>query len=105
MSLIEASGLCKTYQAGDIAVKAIKEVNFSIDVGSFVSFVGPSGSGKSTLLNMIGCLDSPSCGELHVAGTDVSSLSQKGADTMPATPQPVFPMNSLLFISFPPLWF
>ena len=79
MSLIEASGLCKTYQAGDIAVKAIKEVNFSIDVGSFVSFVGPSGSGKSTLLNMIGCLDSPSCGELHVAGTDVSSLNQKQA--------------------------
>jgi len=79
MSLIEASGLCKTYQAGDIAVKAIKEASFNIDAGSFVSFVGPSGSGKSTLLNMIGCLDSPSCGELHVAGTDVSSLSQKQA--------------------------
>ena len=79
MSLIEASGLCKTYQAGDIAVKAINEVSFNIDVGSFVSFVGPSGSGKSTLLNMIGCLDSPSCGELHVAGTDVSSLNQKQA--------------------------
>ena len=79
MSLIEASGLCKTYQAGDIAVKAINEVSFNIDVGSFVSFVGPSGSGKSTLLNMIGCLDSPSCGQLHVAGTDVSSLNQKQA--------------------------
>ncbi len=79
MSLIEASGLCKTYQAGDIAVKAINEVSFNIDVGSFVSFVGPSGSGKSTLLNMIGCLDSPSCGQLLVAGTDVSSLNQKQA--------------------------
>jgi len=79
MSLIEASGLCKTYQAGDIAVKAIKEASFNIDVGSFVCFVGPSGSGKSTLLNMIGCLDSPSCGELDVAGTDVAILSQKQA--------------------------
>lgn len=79
MSLIEANGLCKTYQAGDIEVKAIKDVSFNIDVGSFVSFVGPSGSGKSTLLNMIGCLDSPSCGELRVAGTDVSTLSQKQA--------------------------
>ncbi len=79
MSLIEANGLCKTYQAGDIAVKAIKEASFNIDAGSFVSFVGPSGSGKSTLLNMIGCLDSPSCGELHVASTDVTSLSQKEA--------------------------
>ena len=79
MSLIEANGLCKTYQAGDIEVKAIKDVSFNIDVGSFVSFVGPSGSGKSTLLNMIGCLDSPSCGELRVAETDVSTLSQKQA--------------------------
>jgi len=79
MSLIEANGLCKTYQAGDIAVKAINDVSFNIDVGSFVSFVGPSGSGKSTLLNMIGCLDSPSRGELLVAGTDVSSLNQKQA--------------------------
>jgi len=79
MSLIEANGLCKTYQAGDIAVKAIKEASFNIDVGSFVSFVGPSGSGKSTLLNMIGCLDTPSCGELLVAGTDVSTLNQKQA--------------------------
>jgi len=79
MPLIEANGLCKTYQAGDIAVKAINDVSFNIDVGSFVSFVGPSGSGKSTLLNMIGCLDSPSRGELLVAGTDVSSLNQKQA--------------------------
>ena len=79
MSLIEANGLCKTYQAGDIAIKAIKEATFKIDTGSFVSFVGPSGSGKSTLLNMIGCLDTPSCGELRVAGTDVSTLNQKQA--------------------------
>ncbi|MEJ2451884.1 MAG: ABC transporter ATP-binding protein, partial [Gammaproteobacteria bacterium] len=47
--------------------------------GAFVSFVGPSGSGKSTLLNMIGCLDSPTCGSLKVVGTDVSSLDQREA--------------------------
>jgi putative ABC transport system ATP-binding protein len=79
MSLIEASGLCKTYQTGDVAIEAIKDASFSIQAGSFVSFVGPSGSGKSTLLNMIGCLDSPSCGELRVADTDISTLSQKQA--------------------------
>lgn len=79
MPLIEANDLCKTYQSGDIAVKAIKDINFSIDVGSFVSFVGPSGSGKSTLLNMIGCLDLPSCGDLCVVDTDVSKLTQKQA--------------------------
>jgi putative ABC transport system ATP-binding protein len=79
MPLIEAEGLCKTYQAGDVTVEAIKEATFTIEPGSFASFVGPSGSGKSTLLNMIGCLDSPSCGELRVANTNVATLNQKQA--------------------------
>lgn len=79
MPLIEASGLCKSYQAGDVVVEAIKEATFSIEPGSFVSFVGPSGSGKSTLLNMIGCLDTPTCGTLKVVDTDVARLNQKQA--------------------------
>ena len=77
MSLIKAIGLCKTYISGDISVEAIKDTSFTIEPGSFVSFVGPSGSGKSTLLNMIGCLDSPSCGTLMVLDTDVSTLTQR----------------------------
>lgn len=79
MPLIEASGLRKSYQAGDIVVDAIKEATFSIDTGAFVSFVGPSGSGKSTLLNMIGCLDTPTGGTLKVVDTNVSSLNHKDA--------------------------
>ncbi|MCW8901174.1 MAG: ABC transporter ATP-binding protein [Gammaproteobacteria bacterium] len=79
MSLITASGLCKKYQSGDITVEAIKDATFTIEQGSFVAFVGPSGSGKSTLLNMVGCLDTPSCGNLKVLDTDVSTLSQKEA--------------------------
>ncbi|MGD9390308.1 MAG: ABC transporter ATP-binding protein [Thioalkalispiraceae bacterium] len=79
MSLISADGLCKTYQSGDIAVNAIKEASFTIEPGSFVSFVGPSGSGKSTLLNMVGCLDSPSCGSLEVLDTDVTRLNRHEA--------------------------
>ena len=79
MPLIEAIGLCKSYQAGDIVVEAIKEATFTIEPGAFVSFVGPSGSGKSTLLNMIGCLDSPTCGTLKVLDTDVSTLNPKQA--------------------------
>ncbi|MBW2099568.1 MAG: ATP-binding cassette domain-containing protein, partial [Deltaproteobacteria bacterium] len=57
MAVVEARGLKKTYVAGDIEVKAIRGVDFTIEPASFVSFIGPSGSGKSTLLNMIGCLD------------------------------------------------
>ncbi|MGV1100518.1 ABC transporter ATP-binding protein [Thiovibrio sp. JS02] len=77
MSLVEAKRLEKTYVSGEVAVQAIRGVDFTIAPGSFVSFVGPSGSGKSTLLNMIGCLDPPTAGMLSVAGTDVSTLSRK----------------------------
>ncbi|MFW2373954.1 MAG: ABC transporter ATP-binding protein [Gammaproteobacteria bacterium] len=79
MSLVTASGLEKTYQAGDVSVKAIRGVDFVIEPASFVSFVGPSGSGKSTLLNMIGCLDQPSAGQLSVMGTEVIKLDRKAS--------------------------
>jgi len=79
MSLVIASQLAKTYQAGDVAVPAIKGVDFNIEAGSFVSFVGPSGSGKSTLLNMVGCLDHPTGGSLKVLDREVASLDRRAA--------------------------
>ncbi len=79
MPLIEAQELEKTYVAGEITVRAIRGVDFTIEPASFVSFIGPSGSGKSTLLNMIGCLDPPSRGSLLVAGQDITNLSRKEA--------------------------
>ncbi len=77
MALIEAQNLKKDYIAGEITVNAIRGIDFSIQAGGFVSFVGPSGSGKSTLLNMIGCLDPPTSGSLTVAGQDVSLLDSR----------------------------
>ena len=79
MSLVSAQELVKTYQAGDVSVSAIKNVSFSIEPSSFVSFVGPSGSGKTTLLNMIGCLDHPTQGLLQVLDQDVAKLSRNQA--------------------------
>lgn len=79
MEIIRGQGLSKTYGRGDTAVRALKEVSFSIERGAFLSFVGPSGSGKTTLLNLVGCLDRPSAGKLHVAGVDVTSLSRTEA--------------------------
>jgi len=79
MSLVTAENLVKDYCAGDVAVHAIRGVDFSIEPASFVCFVGPSGSGKSTLLNMIGCLDPPTDGRLTVSGTDVSTLDHHAA--------------------------
>lgn len=79
MSIIEAQNVNKTYTAGDVEVRAIRDVTFTLEPSSFVCFVGPSGSGKSTLLNMIGCLDRPSSGTLRVLGTDVGSLERRAA--------------------------
>ena len=77
MSLVSATQLAKTYRAGDVDVPAVRGVDFTIEPGSFVAFVGPSGSGKSTLLNMIGCLDKPSSGRLAVLDTDVATLDRR----------------------------
>lgn len=79
MSLIVASGLVKTYRAGDVDVPAVCGVDFSIEPGAFVAFVGPSGSGKSTLLNMIGGLDHPTKGTLKVLDTDIAKLDRSAA--------------------------
>lgn len=77
MSLIIAENLQKDYVVGEVTVRALKGVSFSIEPASFVSFVGPSGSGKTTLLNLIGCLDKPTGGSLKIDGTDVLGLDRK----------------------------
>ena len=76
MGLIVAEKITKTYQVGEISVKALKGLSFTIEPASFVSFVGPSGSGKTTLLNLIGCIDKPTDGSLRVADTDVVRLDR-----------------------------
>ena len=79
MTVVSAEHLEKTYQAGDVAVHAVRGMDFAIASGAFVAFVGPSGSGKSTLLNMIGCLDKPSGGRLTVLDTDIATLDRSAA--------------------------
>jgi len=79
MSLVSAVQLTKTYRAGDVDVPALRGVDFAIEPGAFVAFVGPSGSGKSTLLNMIGCMDHPTSGRLSVLDTDVATLDRRAA--------------------------
>ena len=79
MELIMGENVSKVYQTGEVPVRALKGVTFSIPKGAFLSIIGPSGSGKTTLLNLIGCLDKPSGGKLLVAGMDVSSLGKTDA--------------------------
>jgi len=79
MQAVQALKLEKTYQAGAVAVHAVRCMDFGIDAGAFVAFVGPSGSGKTTLLNMIAGLDRPSAGRLTVLGVDVATLDRSDA--------------------------
>ncbi len=74
MEILRTKGLKKYYGSGEMAVKALDGVDFSVESGEFVAVVGTSGSGKSTLLHMIGGLDRPSAGSVEVAGKDIFSL-------------------------------
>jgi putative ABC transport system ATP-binding protein len=66
----------KTYQTGEVEVRAVRGVSIEIGRGEFVALMGSSGSGKSTLMNIIGCLDRPTAGRYFLDGEDVSSLSR-----------------------------
>ena len=79
MSLIELRDVKKVYQAGEVAVTALKGIDIEIGEGAFVSFIGPSGSGKTTLLNLIGCLDKPTSGVVRINDVVVDQLDRKSA--------------------------
>jgi len=73
--MIELNRVVKTYQIGETPVRVLSGVSLKIDEGEFVSIMGPSGSGKSTLLCLMGCLDSPTSGQVTLAGQDVSHMN------------------------------
>ncbi|MEI7649379.1 MAG: ABC transporter ATP-binding protein [Methanomicrobiales archaeon] len=60
-------------RAGDVT--ALDGVSFQVERGEFISVMGPSGSGKSTLLNMMGCLDTPTTGDIFISGTRIGDMS------------------------------
>jgi putative ABC transport system ATP-binding protein len=79
MAVLEAKELHKRYQMGKHCIEALAGVDFVVEQGEFVAIMGPSGSGKSTLLHLLGGLDSPTQGEITLAGKQLSKLSEKQA--------------------------
>ncbi len=74
--MIELKGVEKTYVRGAETVLALKGIDLSIARGEFVSVMGPSGSGKTTMLHILGCLDTPSSGEITIDGIAANSLRE-----------------------------
>jgi putative ABC transport system ATP-binding protein len=76
MPVIELSAISKHYEMGQQLIKAVDNLDLTIDYNEYVVFIGSSGSGKSTLMNIIGCLDTPTSGRYVLADRDVSHMTE-----------------------------
>ena len=75
--LIETRDLYKDYHIGKVLFPALKGVSITIEDAEFTAIAGPSGSGKTTLLNIIGCLDTPTKGDVAINGRLISNLNAR----------------------------
>ncbi len=73
---MELRDVTKVFVAGDSRISALDRVSLRVERGQFVAILGRSGSGKSTLLSILGCLDSPTSGEVFLSGIKVSGMSE-----------------------------
>jgi len=76
MSLIRLEDIHKVYSLGDVEVRALDGVSFSVEPAEFIAIMGSSGSGKSTLMNVLGCLDKPTSGAYFLNDREVSKLGR-----------------------------
>jgi len=76
-SVVQASGLCKSFQDGKRNIEVLNNVELNVKKGELVSIIGASGSGKSTLLQLLGGLDVPSAGTVIVNGTEIHKMNEK----------------------------
>ncbi len=78
--LLQVRGVRKSYRSGGGTLEVLRGVDFEVEPGGFVAIVGQSGSGKSTLLHLMGLLDAPDSGEVHLGGQRIDSLSATRRD-------------------------
>ncbi|MBR4798603.1 MAG: ABC transporter ATP-binding protein [Oscillospiraceae bacterium] len=77
MSFIEFENVSKIYQMGEVEIKALSDVSFSIEKGEFVVVLGSSGAGKTTILNILGGMDTATSGKITVDGKEISGLNDR----------------------------
>ncbi len=75
--MVEVRDLHKSYKVGKVLFPALRGINTTIEDGEFTAIAGPSGSGKTTLLNIIGCLDTPTKGQILINNMDTGELTAK----------------------------
>lgn len=75
--IIEASDIHRTFELGEVRVKALRGIDLKVKRGEFLVILGPSGSGKTTLLNCLGGIDSPTKGDITVEGKNISGFNEK----------------------------
>jgi putative ABC transport system ATP-binding protein len=76
-TIIRLENIYKIYGSGNTEVKALSDVNLTVEDGEYCAIMGPSGSGKSTVMNIIGCLDRPTSGSYYLDGVDVAQLEDE----------------------------
>ena len=76
-TVLRAAGLAKSYQMGEVEVRALRGIDLELGAGELVVLLGASGSGKSTLLNLLGGLDVPTAGRIVYRGRDLTSARER----------------------------
>lgn len=76
-NFIELKNVVKEYKMGELTIKAIDNIEFSINEGEFVVVVGPSGAGKTTVLNILGGMDTATSGNVFINGVDIAKYNEK----------------------------
>jgi len=79
---VAARGVTKSYKLGRTRLDVLKGVTMDVREGEFLAITGPSGSGKSTLLHLLGLLDRPDAGQVHLHGADVTRLAGRGRNRL-----------------------
>lgn len=82
MNILQAENISRSFMIGNASIDVLKGINMDVERGTFNILMGPSGSGKTTLLNILGALDRPNTGSVHIDGADITKMSEGARDAL-----------------------